>query len=518
MSAPVAAYNSVREKKNAVANSPAVIIAVWALLYISRPLELGLYHDDWTIFHVPQTWGNATETFWLFANRPVVGIYLVLANWIAQGNIAILHLLAALLVLVTALILRNFLMAVLSYAFHRKVYLGCNIAVCLWLMMPWTLGTTAWIISNPSLISIIGFCMAGTTLIKSWKFNTRIFPGLLLSVFLSALSYEIFILQMPLLFGLYYLGPRECRNSWPPNITLASLQTGLGLVAAFLARISLESISSLAVKKSLNADWRTLFLYYRNLTGSWIAQAFPDHNISLSVIALAVIVLLTIAFRNILRPNGIRMESLSIASLIAFAGYSLSSLVPALAGYALTGSGINSRVTIGTSLWVTFFLAFVLTATFVGSRRSSLFSLLTSVLLSCILIGAMANQLSDWKTVWKSQKHLLERIDRSLLKSLGDDDILILDQPIARNGVYGFNATWDLSCAIKQSTCFNSGRTYLVAGDYWRVYVSEGKIVQRHGETILGEYSAPKAWVISAKDGMLRPTANNEIIGGPDYP
>ncbi|MBW4530103.1 MAG: hypothetical protein KME02_05355 [Aphanothece saxicola GSE-SYN-MK-01-06B] len=500
--------------------SPAPVLLVWLCLYAARPFFLGLYHDDWVIYLDSPSWNNTNATFWLFANRPILGFYHIGTSWLAQGHIAILHLFAALTVLATALILRRFLVAVISYAFRQNSRVGCNIAACLWLMMPWTLGTTAWIITNPTLMSVLGFGLAGLTLLNHWRYQDQLLPWLPVSLLISALSYEMFIAQLPLLLGLYYLDEDRKPRRLPPYLPRIVLITLASLSVAFVSRASLERLGKLldmkAPMKSFNPEWLSLFL--RNLRPDWLLQAFPGQESTITPTIILIIGLIILVFVRSIDREGRRFKRLLLSALIALTGYSLSCLVPALAGYALSGVGLDSRVTIGASFWMAFFLAFIFSEAADRSDWTTKLSWMVAIVLACSFTLAMVAQLSDWRVVWNSERALLRKLDISSHATLPENALVALDRPISRNGVYGFRSSWDLDFAIRDLSGRMDNATYLVAGDYWKVHANQGRVVQRAGTYVLAEYRPSMAWVLDVETGKLRPMAAQQVLGGSDYP
>jgi len=431
-----------------------------------------------------------------------------------------LHAFAALTVLATALTLRKFLMSAIDYAFRQTSFVGCNIAVCLWLMMPWTLGSTAWIITSPTLLSVLGFSLAGLTLLNNWRYQERLLPWLPISLLISALSYEMFIAQIPLLISLYYLDADRKARVWPPNLARTLLIIIASLFIALLARFSLERIGKLlgstAPMKSFYSEW--LALFHRNFRSDWIVQAFvgQERTLNPSIFLIGGLVVL-VPYRSVDR-DGSRLRRLLLSALIALIGYSLSCLIPALAGYALAGIGLNSRVTIGASFWIAFFLAFIFTTA--AERRDWMahLSRILAFVLACAFSIGMAIQLSSWKVVWDSELDLLRKVDIPSHAKLAKDSLVVLNRPISKNGVYGFQAPWDLAHAIKNLTGGKSAANYIVAGSYWKVYANQGKVVQRAGDVILAEYRPSMAWVLDVETGKLRRMAAQEVLGGADYP
>lgn len=500
--------------------SPAPVLVVWLCLYASRPLFLGLYHDDWVLTFDSPSWSNTNATFWLFANRPILGFYHIATSWLAQGHVALLHLFAALTVLATALTLRRFLIASISYAFRQQGLVACSLATCLWLMMPWTLGSTAWIITNPTLLSVLGFSLAGLTLLNHWNHQDRLLPWLPVSLLISALSYEMFIAQLPLLFGLYYLNGDRKPRVLPPHLVRIVLITVASLSVAFLSRVSLERIGKLldmkAPMKSFNPEWLPLFL--RNLRPDWLLQAFPGQESTITPTIVLIVGLVILVLIRSMDRDGRRLKRLLLSALIALTGYGLSCLVPALAGYALSGVGLDSRVTIGVSFWLAFFCAFLLSEAADRGDWMAKLSWIVALALACSFTVAMVAQLSDWRVVWDSERALLRKLDISSLATLPEDALVALNRPISRNGVYGFRSSWDLDYAIRDLTGRADNATYLVAGDYWKVHANQGKVVQRAGTYVLADYRPSMAWVLDVESGKLRPMAAQEVLGGSDYP
>lgn len=500
--------------------SPAPVLIVWLCLYAVRPLFLGLYHDDWVLLLDSPSWSNTNATFWLFANRPILGIYHIATSWLAQGHVPLLHLFAALTVLATALTLRRFLIASIRYAFQQKSLVGCSIAASLWLMMPWTLGSTAWIITNPTLLSVLGFSLAGLSLLNHWMDQDRLLPWLPVSLLISALSYEMFIAQLPLLLGLYYLNDNRKPRALPPHLPRIALIALGSLSVAFLSRISLERIGKLLdmkpPMKSFNPEWLPLFM--RNLWPDWIFQAFPGQMSTITPTIGLIVGLVLLVFIRSMDREGRRLRRLLLATLIALTGYGLSCLIPALAGYGLSGVGLDSRVTIGASFWMAFFFAFLFTEAADRGAWMARLSWIVATLVACAFTLAMVAQLSDWRVVWDSERALLRNLDISSLATLPENDLVALNRPISRNGVFGFRASWDLDFAIRDLTGRKDNATYLVAGDYWKVHANQGKVVQRAGNQVLAEYRPSMAWVLDVDSGRLRPMAAQEVLGGADYP
>ncbi len=491
----------------------------WILFYPVRALSLGFYHDDWKVFLDAPSIHNSIYLLQACANRPILGLYLSLVSWVTGGSIPLLHVMAALLVLVTAFSMRSFFKSMTAYAFGTTSSAGPTLAVCLWLVMPWTLGTTAWITTNPTLLSVIGFALAGRALIRYWRNEARLFPALPVGILLSSLTYEIFIPQIPILIGLYFLNPARgisAMRSLHQKLTQPVLIIILSLILVMGLR-HLAELSSKTAVKAYSSAWLTIF--GENLTINWFFEAFGR----VRIIPWAIIVVLGLLAAMVMveawgKQSRVRRPVVIFLMLSAI-GYTLSCLVPSFIGMKLVGTGVDSRITIGVSFWLSFMFCVLLTGALLNGRTMpSLFSASVTVFLYVCFAVSMAVQLAAWSSIWRQEYLLLSRIRTESLLDMQPGALVVLDGPVSQNGIYGFNSYWDFQSAMERLIPSRRDITYLVANDWWRVSREGAAVLQHHDATVLLIYSPPEVWILEKRTGQLRPMEQADVVGIGEHP
>jgi hypothetical protein len=289
---------------------------------------------------------------------------------------------------------------------------------------------------------------------------------------------------------------------------------------AFITRVSLEkwdkAHGSLAPAKSFYTDWMSLLV--GNIQPTWMAQAFHGQHRFMAITFLLAISLVLLLLLRSIQTSAEKFRQMLLIGSITLAGYALSCLVISLAGYAMAGAGLNSRITIGASFWLAFFLASLFAEAFHRRDLISNFSAIVAIIVALSFTSAMTSQLYSWKAVWDGEVQLLSKVDPSAHRSLGPGSLVVLNRPVSRNGVYGFQSSYDFIYAIRDLIGEKTKVQYIVASDYWKVHATRGKVVQRAGTYVLAEYRPSMAWVLEVESGKLRPMAAQEVLGGSDYP
>ncbi|MCT0206233.1 hypothetical protein [Synechococcus sp. CS-1332] len=497
----------------------AVVFAAWLAFYGFRPFSLGLYHDDWAIFLDSPSTGSTLSLIQVFGNRPVLGLYHIATTWLSGGNLAVLHFYASLVVLGTALILRSFIRQLLHFVLESNGYVSSVIGACIWLVMPWTLGTSAWLTTNPTLFCVMGFALAGTSLIRFWRGKAGLLPWFPLSILLSCLAYEFFIPQFIILVCFFYAQSSRCIQKIPAQPVLRPLGWLLATYGVvYLIRKFGESFGKSAVK-AYYADWLTTF--FVNLKSDFIRQSLPSNNwllllglaISIGLIGLTLISLFT---EQALR--GVR-RSFLVAILLCCLGYAASCLVPSFIGFRLTGTGVDSRSTIGVSLWIALFISLIFGIVSKSRMKPLKITGVTAfTFYSIVLSASMATQLSLWHDVWESESSLLRDIKQTSIEDVKRNSIIVLDGPISHKGIYGFASYWDFQAALHWTFPNRRDLKALVATDWWRVRRKGLHTVQSNAETVLADYNSEESWVINSKSGELRQLLDGQSLGAGRFP
>ena len=182
----------------------AIRLGVWIVpvlaftaVYLWRPLALGFYSDDWSgITESAYHGGPFTleRLVWVAQNHAYSRPLQVLQQWaftsVLGGSAAAWQLLMAILVAVSYLLLRRFLVAL---GVRSPV---ATISATVWLVLPWSLGYTAWPATSTVLLSLICFLVGSVALLRRHLWSSVAWFAA------SMLFYEAFYFQFGVILAI----------------------------------------------------------------------------------------------------------------------------------------------------------------------------------------------------------------------------------------------------------------------------------------------------------------------------
>lgn len=408
-----------------------VPVIAFIAVYLWRPLRLGFYSDDWSSLIDPLHEGSAFSftrlsfiAHKLTYSRPLQILQqYVCTSTLGRSTVA-WHVLMAVLVAVSCLMLRRFLLALGTSSAVATVASG------VWLILPWTLGYTAWPVASCILLSLICFLAACTSLLRM-----NIWAGVAWFA-ASMMLYEAFYLQIAVVVVILLASPATRRR-----ILTRAVPALVILQLAFVAGNRLAASMQPKLHKTYDASWP--INTYRSLRGmvGTLADAFVGNHIvavcavvagALAVFASALIV------RN--RDRDVRM----VASLF---GLVLAVIVVNLAGYHFLSVGKESRTLVAPTLWMVTFAALAWPVTKRHPKFVKAVGWLAIVV--CLFLGvSTVMRTASWARWWTGEQKVLAAVPVQQLKGL-DDHAVVLAVDLPRvDGIAVFDDWWGMSTAV----------------------------------------------------------------------
>jgi hypothetical protein len=488
----------------------AIIFAIWIAFISWRPWVLGFYHDDWSLLTVTSAYGHGL----------LEGVYTRPLNF-ALGYLGVLlfgentftwHAYGVLLVLATTVGIYGACNAITKQIFDGNVARKASVIASLgWMLYPWSLGYTAWPVMFPGLVAIALFASAlnnvGDFSTSSSKVRWAAFK-----ITIASLIYEAFwfaFIPMTIIF-LALNKQYQWQKSRTVFLTLGMPQI---LLVVWNQMMTYWGVGG---GKQINLGWLEVVMYLPvRLLSSFSGNRFL--SICLCVIALYLLWIL------IKRSRNSRNISLILGACII--GITLSVVLYALAGYAISMTGIFSRSTIVINVWLS--IAISIIAGIIISSSTTLISSRIAALV--ILIGLFrlgwgnVHETSRWAASWVDQKQLINRLSQINLDVIQGNSILVMDLPKNRDIVEGFEAYWDTTAALYINfphlrNAVESGQLWVTISknNEWITRWDSGKLTQywcHSPDKPLWEHQAKNAYLFDGRSAAIVKLTSPSILG-----
>lgn len=469
------AYSHVRGSLGALLEFnqriPFGVLTVWALLYGPRPFRLGFYHDDWWALVEPT---HGTTPFLLerlklfmgpdtpYAARPVDGFLMFLVNSIAGTSAFAYQFIAAIFVLLAALSLRAWFVALLPEHDFPSRNLAADLASIFWLSIPWSVASTAWPVLAPAAMgSQIFFTEASRRILPSRHVNAKTLMLLGLGLVASYLIYEPFYFQFLVVAGFYLAFEKEMFKTRFSSSGLIGVALGSLLLARAVSRVMGKSLV-----KDLVPNWFGLFVgSLRGLPHQLEDSVGAPGELSklwMGIVSVCLVTLLALFLRGLihrrlLKPTK-RILGIFLMGTIALP---VAVLTYALAGYDASAVGVGARTLQGVS-WALAIIFFALVSMLLLShsklvRLISLVTLLAIIVLSCI---RQEHVVEDWAFVWRQEKEVLAHTPIEKMKTLPRGSRVLYIGPSYYRGMVVFGADWDITGAVFSLPPLSRGRRH----------------------------------------------------------
>ena len=491
--------------------SPIILITLfWAIVFPIRFFTLGFYHDDWTLVGTEFSETGINFLMNLFGNRPLLGVAHIIGLILnCQNESFNAQLFGALQILITAWILYLFYYQSIFFIFGTRQQIICILCVFVWLVMPWSLGTFCWYITTPTIMATLGFSFSGLMLIRYWMCVQKAIFLVPFGVLVSCLSYEIFILQFPILICLLFLSNKPVHD-FKTKFNYSVIAILLPIFLSFVIRKFGESFGG-SPSKSFYPDFLKLVL--QDLTFKWMADSLggTPYMVLKLLICLLIIVFLVSLIQKYQLDLYKRVFGLALVILV---GFFVSCLTPSLASYALVGTGIFSRTNLGVSFWLSFFVV-ALSSVSSLKKNKAIFILNHAVIIGIVLLfWHITNQnLKPWQQVWTHQSDLLRSAAKIDFSKMPTDSLVVLDSHVQKNGVCGFGAPWDLNAAMHHLYPSSKHVRFIVANSYWKVESDGKQVKQHHDNNILFQMETANAYQWNKKRNEINPLVVGDVIG-----
>ena len=482
------------------------IVLAWLAAYATRPLLLGFYDDDWAVLLIPAqqtaafSWPRLAHRLTLYANRPGNGLITCLLSSFCGESAWLWHAAIAGLALLSALAVRALCRELLRFA-QMPDRPAADLAACLWLLFPWTMGITAWPTVCPALASLSFFALSGTLLLAGWRSGRpRTVPATLLFL-ASCLTYEFFYGQFLVLIaiGLLCAARDKTRYRQVRNATLAL--AGVQLAAITWNRL-VPLFNQVAPSKTFYPLWWQAALNnlrrLPDMIGHSTAEVSPTVEWLLLVGLMGWLLLWGLRVRRADGRPPARRE-LALAAACAF-GVLLSIGVISLVNHRLKGLGLGSRTTTAVSLWLTGMLAVGLAA--VPHRLRYARAAYVLVLAGLLAVSTHA-RIGDWAGAWRLQQKILAATPITDLAHAQPGSVVLFFGPHEYRGVRVFGATWNLNRAMAYTYPAVAHLRFCEAREdrltTWdgrrfeqRLRVADARYARR---TVWNQFEAPEVWV-----------------------
>ncbi len=446
---------------------PILLLVSWALLYLPRPFQLGLYADDWWYLIEPQ---HATAPFSLdrlhyflgfgttYASRPLQGLTAFLATSIAGESPMGMQFISTLLVLAAALSLRSWLNRIMSvFPNYRNVAGDC--AVVFWLAMPWMLGETAW----PTVIHNFGAQILFTELARLLLVRKRLTIGVaaLVSAGIvgSSLFYEAFyfaILPVVVFYWMAGRGPAKTRRDLAALLGICCLAQALPIAfnryAAFMGS---------PATKRFNHDW------LRWTAGNLLAfpkallNSFPEYRVAglfLALLVMACVLWLWSTEKNLgsvrlLRGYLLGLMAVSVAIVL------ISEAIYSAASYGIAAVGFGSRTFYTASLAFSMaFFSLICSVFLDGARTAKLVLVSAAAALIVVLAMAQQHRVTEWARAWSEELRILQSAPVDEINRLPAQAAIFYAGPSEYHGVGIFGVEWDMTAAVASRNPLDKNR------------------------------------------------------------
>ena len=404
-----------------------VIILLWGLCYVWRPLYLGFYSDDYIVLFVPVTFHPSAE-WWnyelnMYPNRILCGVFSYLAVLSLGVNPAAWQTFGAVVVLVESLLFLQILQRLNGLQATKLDAKVITLIACLWLINPFAFGFTAW----PTYM-IANLCVVAFQLATLAYLSGRVFASCALFA-ISCFILEAYYFQFILFLGL----------SW---IYRDRLSVERGKVLRHLAAFSLIQVSFIVynrlvqggVRKSFNLDF--VITRISNVIQNpqyWWEALIPF------AIGLFFMILLVRSVHKI-RSQGIEPNQAMMLLVCCCAALNL--LLYLAVGYSLRPFGIASKTMIVIS---TLFLFMI----FIVAHRFPRRAYGIVAVLGVCFVPLFAQQTKAWADSWSLQQEVVRGFPADVVAREGREATVLAIAPNRVDSVLVFEEPWALGPALQ---------------------------------------------------------------------
>ena len=431
------------------------ILITFFILYLWRPLVLGFYADDWSIFtqrsvlnHQPFSLTRLLFYKTIHFERIGRSIPDFLTSSLFGNNPILWQSCLALLTLLSAFTLKKLIDSLFKLLNIENHHIG-KMAAILWLSLPWLLGVTVWSASIPILLSGILFMTGGYLIFNGWlnKKTSVIIPSFL--YLWCLLMYEQFYFQFIFIIIFGFIAKIHKKINWK-----ALFLPFLGLsIAQIIALYWNRYVALLAhTVKPIYSNWLGVFI--GNLL-SFYPKVISESNNELKrfLLPLFIIFFLIIIFsiiKNLFnKENRKTLGFQLILLIIGILGLSLSIFVFSIVGYDFLGIGMISRTTLAVSFWLILTISILIS---IINIKPPLFlkkiSLILYFLFLFILSCSSFLRTMDWANAWKTQQNIIDQVPIEKIIATGKKPVILYIAPNTFNEVNIFLGIIDFTSAL----------------------------------------------------------------------
>ena len=412
----------------------AIPFVIFAILHIFRPLNTGIYHDDWFHLYAPLLMSPLElDHFLLYeiGGRPLYAFALFLIYKYWNGNIPFLTIMMSIIVGITAISLYFFIKKLFDNENNNKKI--SSLCVSIWISIPWGLGYSLWPTACITLIGLSFFLWSQFYAIDYFQTGKK-YKLIIISV-LMILSFAMYqAMYLSFISTILYLYAKNDINSKSNIKRLIEIA-----IISIIIQIIFVYISKQYSGKTIDSN---ILLMITN-----ILYHFPKAIIATFGI---FIFLPLIVIYYIFKENKAQILNDKKIIIIFLISIFVSMHLFTFAGYAISGIGVFSRTTMGINIWIVVFIGRIIlnivNKTEEDGKIEQLFNKLFIFIM--ILTAATINQTLYWQKSWKRQNEILNSIPYVELLKLPDKSIVILNEPLDLNGITVFGASWDITSAI----------------------------------------------------------------------
>ncbi|KZB69102.1 hypothetical protein AUP42_09415 [Thalassospira lucentensis] len=472
-------------------------LITFSILHAYRPFYLGLIHDDWSIFVIPNQMTSKElleYSISQFSDRPGIGLAYYTICFLWNGSIPILVFITSIFVAISAILLYLVLRKIEILLGNRSF--SAEIATTAWIAFPWGLGYSVWNSGAVTLLCLILF-LAHVLMTfsyvdsgKKWHLTASI--AFLCSSFLT---YEAFYLGFIPVSALLIILYKQNRKSIERIL--------ISLMSSTLIQISVIVLSLQSTPKEVGINILLLagnFLYKLPIA---ILQPFGQLWPIIAVVLCIFLYYAAKATRNI---ENEKMQIYCLYFIACIFGIAVSTTPFSLAHYVIQGLGVFSRTTMAVNIWI----AILVTVCLSLLKRHSSSALKGNIAIGSLIIvfiGTSTWHIQNWHRSWVRQQEILASFSAELLNRIPPGGLLVLDEPTRIGGVEVFDAPWDIMSAVYSKTEITGNLTnnkrptiYPFYSDVPMIWDGEDTLEARPGMPV----QATSVWMFSPTSGKLR--------------
>ncbi len=512
----------IKNQNKLIRFSWIIPIIAWVALYIYRPFFLGFYHDDWSILiymplkfypehlsHIYSNFPNPEFYYFInfYSNRPLTGLVSWFLSTLCHDSPFKWHCAVIIANLVTAFSIRLLVRSFLALINENKLYLG-DFAATLWLVFPWSMAINTWPTLIPNQLTIICFSLSGYFLFSAWKDNRIGWFRPALFFLLSCLSYESFYGQFIIYIMIGFIYEIHKKNGILALVLPFLSYSFIQIFVVIFNRLGGVFIQH-SVKKTLYEDWYHLWLSsLQNLPEILLESLTIFKSFFIVTLAIGAFIVIFACIEEIVRHSLKENKSLfqAILALVTFMlGGIIAVAIYSIAGYAMLGVGLESRVTLSLSYWMTLMLVPI--ALIVLNSRQYINKVGVMVALSGLLCmgGATTMQLQSWIKSWDIQQEIIASAPlNEIQKAKSNAFIVLKNYPPDYKGVTIFKAEYDIGSAMKYSHSLPSTLRFLLQNEPL-ITTWDGQAIQQSspGHWNL-TYDADEVWLWNFQNRSFR--------------